>query len=60
MQFNTIGSPDFMCLVKIFSNKEGLPEVKMKSKSGPIEAVHSTKKEIDFQVNGNTQITINW
>jgi hypothetical protein len=60
MQFNTIGSPDFMCLVKIFSNKEGLPEMKMKSKSGPIEAVHSTKKEIDFQVNGNTQVTINW
>lgn len=60
VQFTTIGSAEFKCLVKIFSNKEELPAMTMKSKSVRINAVHHTKKEIDFHVNGNASISINW
>lgn len=49
MKFTTLGSIDFTCLVKIFSDEE-LPEITMKSKSATIEAVHTTKKEIDYML----------
>lgn len=60
IHFKTMGSSNFTCLVKIFSNKDTLPKLTMKSKSTQIKAARSTKKEMDFLINGNATISIKW
>ncbi|TDW44606.1 hypothetical protein EV144_10854 [Flavobacterium sp. 270] len=60
LQFKIIGSADFTSLVKIISDKEEMPEITLKNKTAKIEAVRRTKKEIDFQIEGNSTINLSW